>query len=134
MNRIKVGERKLIMLPGPTNVSERVMNAMTRPIINHRGREFGSLLMGLRENTRRLFQTEGEVVLFSSSGTGGVEAAVSNIIRRGDVAIVPVFGEFSERLAETVELSGGRSARVKGEYGTTPSLTELRRVVETEGN
>src|SRR2546428_5426457 len=122
--------RKLIMLPGPTNVSERVMKAMTRPIINHRGPEFGKLFLGLREKAKSLFQTHGEVVLFSSSGTGGVEAAVWNIIRKGDVAIVPVFGEFSERLAETVELAGGRAVRVKADYGTTPSLAQIGRAIE----
>ncbi len=126
-------KQKLIMLPGPTNVSERVMKAMTRPIINHRGPEFSKLFLELRGKTRRLFQTGGEVVLFSSSGTGGVEAAVWNIIRQGDVAIVPVFGEFSERVAETVELAGGRAVRVKAEYGTTPSLAQLGRAIETRG-
>src|SRR2546429_7561672 len=90
-------KQKLIMLPGPTNVSERVMKAMTRPIINHRGPEIGKLFLGLREKARSLFQTGGEAVLFSSSGTGGVEAAVWNIIRRGDTAIVPAFGEISAR-------------------------------------
>src|SRR5712691_7921466 len=123
-------KQKLIMLPGPTNVSERVMKAMTRPIINHRGPEFGKLFLGLREKAKSLFQTHGEVVLFSSSGTGGVEAAVWNIIRKGDVAIVPVFGEFSERLAETVELAGGRAVRVKAEYGAIPSLAQLGRAIE----
>lgn len=123
-------KQKLIMLPGPTNVSERVMKAMTRPIINHRGPEFGKLFLGLREKAKSLFQTGGEVVLFSSSGTGGVEAAVWNIIRKGDTAIVPVFGEFSERLAETVELAGGRAVRVKADYGTTPTLAQLGRAIE----
>jgi len=114
-------KQKLIMLPGPTNVSERVMKAMTRPIINHRGPEFAKLFLGLREKARSLFQTEGEVILFSSSGTGGVEAAVWNIIRKGDIAIVPVFGEFSERLAETIELAGGRAVRVKAGAGPDAS-------------
>ncbi len=119
-------KRKLIMLPGPTNVSERVIQAMTRPIINHRGEEFSKLFHGLLEKARSLFQTEGEVVLLSSSGTGAVEAAVSNVIRHRDVAIVPVFGEFSERLAEAVELAGGTAVRVRSQYGTTPSLGDIR--------
>jgi len=121
---------RLIMLPGPTNVSERVMQAMTRPIINHRGEEFRKLLRGLLEKVKSLYQTEGEVVVLSSSGTGAVEAAVYNVIRRGDVAIVPVFGEFSERLAEAVELAGGTAVRVRSEYGRTPSLEDVRRSME----
>src|SRR5713226_397723 len=97
--------QKLIMLPGPTNVSDRVMRAMLGPIINHRGDAFKELYKGVLEKVRHLFQTDGDVVVFSSSGTGGVEAAVWNLIRPGDVAIVPVFGEFSARLAESVEIA-----------------------------
>ena len=119
-------EQKLIMLPGPTNVSERVMGAMLRPIINHRGDTFRELYKGILEKVRHLFQTEGEVVVFSSSGTGGVEAAVWNLIRPGDVAVVPVFGEFSSRLAESVEMAGGRAVQVRSESGRVPSIEELK--------
>jgi aspartate aminotransferase-like enzyme len=118
------------MLPGPTNVSERVMKAMLRPVINHRGDSFRELYRGVAEKTRHLFQTEGDVVLLSSSGTGGVEAAVWNVVRNGDVVIVPVFGEFSERLAETVELAGGKAVRVECEPGGVPRLEELKAAFE----
>jgi aspartate aminotransferase-like enzyme len=125
--------QKLIMLPGPTNVSDRVMRAMLRPVINHRGDEFRELYRGVLDKTRRLFQTEGEVVVFSSSGTGGVEAAVWNLIRPGDVAVVPVFGEFSARLAETVEMAGGRAVRVASEFGKVPALDEVKSAMERQG-
>jgi aspartate aminotransferase-like enzyme len=118
--------QKLIMLPGPTNVSDRVMRAMLGPIINHRGDSFRELYGGVLEKTRKLFQTQGDVVVFSSSGTGGVEAAVWNLIRPGDVAVVPVFGEFSGRLAETVELAGGTAVQVKAEFGKVPSMEQLK--------
>ena len=125
--------KQLIMLPGPTNVSDRVMRAMLRPIINHRGEGFSRLFMSVAEKSKHLFQTEGEMVILSSSGSGGVEAAVWNIIRPGDVAIVPVFGEFSERLAETVELAGGSAVRVHSEFGTTPSLAQLENAMSKQG-
>ena len=126
-------QQKLIMLPGPTNVSERVMRAMLGPIINHRGDAFRELYKGILEKERHLFQTEGHVLVLSSSGTGGVEAAVWNLIRPGDVAIVPVFGEFSTRLAETVELAGGKAVRVNSEFGKVPSLEQLKEAMETQG-
>lgn len=125
--------QKLIMLPGPTNVSERVMHAMLGPIINHRGDTFREMYRGVLDKTRHLFQTEGNVVVLSSSGTGGVEAAVWNLIRPGDVAVVPVFGEFSSRLAETVELAGGRVVKVKSEFGKVPSLEEVRKAMDEVG-
>lgn len=126
-------KQKLIMLPGPTNVSERVMRAMLGPIINHRGDTFRELYKGMLEKTRQLFQTEGQVVILSSSGTGGVEAAVWNLIRPGDVAIVPVFGEFSSRLAETIELAGGEAVRVSSEFGRVPTLDQLKEAMEKQG-
>jgi aspartate aminotransferase-like enzyme len=126
-------QQKLIMLPGPTNVSERVMRAMLGPIINHRGDAFRELYKGILEKEKHLFQTEGEVLVLSSSGTGGVEAAVWNIVRPGDVAIVPVFGEFSTRLAETIELAGGKAVRVSSEFGKVPSLDQLKSAMEAQG-
>jgi aspartate aminotransferase-like enzyme len=126
-------KQKLIMLPGPTNVSDRVMKAMLRPIINHRGEAFRELGKGVLEKTRHLFQTEGDVVVLSSSGTGGVEAAVWNLIRPGDAAVVPVFGEFSTRLAETVELAGGRAIRVTSDFGKVPTLDQLKAAFEGAG-
>jgi len=126
-------EQKLIMLPGPTNVSPRVMQAMLRPIINHRGDSFRQLYGELLGRVRLLFQTKGDVLVLSSSGTGGVEAAVFNLIRPGDTAIVPVFGEFSGRLAETVELAGGRAVQVKADFGKVPPLAQLEEAMSKEG-
>ena len=122
------------MLPGPTNVSERVMKAMQKPIINHRGDSFRELYKGILARTQKLFQTEGNVVVFSSSGTGGVEAAVLNLIRPGDTAAVAVFGEFSSRLAETVEMAGGRAVQVRSEFGKAPPLEQLREAMEKQGS
>ncbi len=126
-------KQKLIMLPGPTNVSDRVMKAMLGPIINHRGDAFKELGKGVLDKVRQLFQTEGDVVVLSSSGTGGVEAAVWNLIRPGDVAVVPVFGEFSTRLAETVELAGGKAVRVTSEFGKVPTLEQLKAAMDGAG-
>lgn len=127
-------KQKLIMLPGPTNVSDRVMKAMLGPIINHRGDAFRELYRGVLEKTRHLFQTEGDVVVLSSSGTGGVEAAVWNLIRTGDAAVVPVFGEFSARLAETVELAGGKAVRVSSDFGKVPTLEQLKAAMDRQGS
>ncbi len=126
-------EQKLIMLPGPTNVSDRVMKAMLGPIINHRGDTFRELYKGILEKERHLFQTKGEVIVLSSSGTGGVEAAVWNLIRPGDVAVVAVFGEFSSRLAETVEMAGGKAVEVRSDFGKAPTIEQLAKAMDEQG-
>ena len=114
--------RKLIMLPGPTNVPDRVTNAMLRPMINHRGSAFRQLQKEITEKSRILFQTAQDTVVLSASGTGGVEAAVWNVVRPGDNVVVPVYGEFSERLAEVIGLARGNAIRVRSDLGSTPSL------------
>lgn len=126
-------KKQLIMLPGPTNVSDRVMKAMERPIINHRGDSFRALHSGILEKTRQLFQTKQGVVVFSSSGTGGVEAAVMNLVRPGDTVVIPVFGTFSERLAEAIELAGGKTVRVNAERGKAPTLQEMESAMAQAG-
>jgi len=110
------------------------MRAMLQPVINHRGDAFRELYGGVLDKTRHLFQTEGDVVVFSSSGTGGVEAAVWNLIRPGDVAVVPVFGEFSARLAEAVEMAGGKAVRVSAEYGSVPTIEQVKEAMDHAGN
>ncbi len=127
-------KRKLIMLPGPTNVPDRVMDAMIRPMISHRGETFTSLLKSVTEKSRHLFQTSLDPVVLTASGTGAVEAAVWNLVRPGDKVVVPVFGEFSTRLAEAVELAGGEAIRVTSEFGTVPPREAVEDAVNKASN
>ncbi len=125
---------KLVMLPGPTNVPERVLLAMARPIINHRGPEFHQLYEGILRKSRELFRTkEGEIVVLTASGTGGVEAAALNVVRPGDRVVVPVFGEFGERMVEHVKRAGGKVVEVRSPYGTAPEPSEVERALRSEG-
>ncbi|MCJ7610405.1 hypothetical protein MUP00_12215, partial [Candidatus Bathyarchaeota archaeon] len=96
-----------MMIPGPTNVPDRILQAMAKPMINHRGQEFHKLYDRLVENMRYLFQTKGDVYALTSSGTGGVEAIIANVVERGEKIIVPVNGDFSYRIAGNVEYFGG---------------------------
>src|SRR5687768_6692395 len=99
----------LVMLPGPTNVPNRVMNAMLAPMINHRSDDFRILYKTIVEKTQKVFQTSSDIVLLSTSGTGAVEASVVNLIRKGDKAVIPVNGEFSTRLADLIDSWGGEA-------------------------
>ncbi|MCX8176562.1 MAG: hypothetical protein N3E48_04970, partial [Candidatus Bathyarchaeota archaeon] len=110
-------EELLLMIPGPTNVPERIMKTLRKPMINHRGPEFRSLYQGILEKLKYAFQTKNDVFPLTCSGTGGVEAAVGNVISRGDKVIVPMFGLFCERLGETVRRFGGEVIEVKAEWG-----------------
>ncbi|MCX8178043.1 MAG: alanine--glyoxylate aminotransferase family protein, partial [Candidatus Bathyarchaeota archaeon] len=127
-------ERKLIMLPGPTNVPERVLYAMIQPMINHRGAEFHNLYAEIEENLKYVFQTENDVFVLSASGTGGVECAVSNLVSYGEKVIVPIFGVFGKRLAETVKRRGGIPIELNFPPGVAPKASTIRNVVEKEKN
>ena len=123
-------KKKLLMIPGPTNVPERVLHAMTKPMINHRGNEFHDLYKNIQEKARKVFETEQNIVVLSSSGTGGVEAAISNIVKKGDNVIIPVFGEFSRRAAQYVRLIGGNPVCVEAPLGNAPSFEEVKAKTE----
>jgi len=120
------------MLPGPTNVPDRVMRAMMKPIINHRGPDFASLYESIQQNLKYVFQTKNDVFVLTSSGTGGVTCAVGNIVNPGDKIITPVYGVFSERLKEKVVSFGGRSIELPIEWGDAPSTEQITKVVEKE--
>ena len=126
--------RVLIMLPGPTNVPDRVLRAMARPIIGHRGAEFHELYERIEENLKYVFQTQKEVYLLTSSGTGAVECAVGNLVSPGDKVLVPVFGVFSERLSEKVLRHGGRLVKLAVEWGEAPTASQVEEALEREGD
>jgi len=88
------------MLPGPTNVPNRVMRAMLAPIINHRSDDFVELYTDVISKTQQVFETQIDIVALSASGTGAVEAGVVNIVKKDDKVIIPVNGEFSNRLSQ----------------------------------
>jgi aspartate aminotransferase-like enzyme len=113
------------MLPGPTNVPDRVMNAMLTHIINHRSDDFRRLYRTIVEKTQRVFQTQNDIVLLTTSGTGAVEASVINMIRKNDKAIIPVNGEFGTRLADLIDSWGGHAIRVTAPFGQNPQYSEI---------
>ena len=125
--------KKLVMLPGPTNIPERVMSAMSNPVINHRGEDFHHLMKSISTKARAIFDTSSDVAILSCSGTGGVEAAVMNVVREGDNVLVPVFGEFSQRLADSIERVGGHVIRVRAPLGEAPRPDELEDAAKKTG-
>ncbi len=126
--------RQLIMLPGPTNVPDRVIRAMFKPIINHRGPDFRVLFNSVAEGLKYVFQTEQDVYVLTSSGTGAVECGISNIVDPGDKVMVPVFGFFSERLKEKVTRHGGNVVEIPIEWGKAPTARQIEEAVKREKN
>ena len=87
--------RQFLQLPGPTNVPERVLRAMSRPTIDHRGPDFARLGLEVLAGLKEVFQTKGHVVIFPSSGTGAWEAALTNTLSPGDKILMFESGHFA---------------------------------------
>ncbi len=88
-----------LLTPGPVAVPDRVLLAMAQPLVHHRTPEFAALFADVREGLRRVFQTRRDVLVLSASGTGAMEAAVANLVARGDRVLVVRGGKFGERWA-----------------------------------
>src|SRR6266498_4904217 len=91
------------MAPGPTPVPPEVLLAQGSPLVYHRGPGYGDLLREVTESLKKIFRTYNDVVIFASSGTGGLESAVANLFSPGDTVIVPVAGYFGDRFARRSE-------------------------------
>src|SRR5216117_4512937 len=107
----------VFLLPGPVKMDPRVLRAMTRPAMNHRGPEFKEILADIRTLTQYLFDTKGEVAVLSGSGTAGLEAAVSGLLRKQDRVLNLVNGKFSERFHELCQVFTTPTA-LSFEWGT----------------
>lgn len=98
--------RHQLQIPGPSPVPERVRRAMDRPVIDHRGPEFGTLGLSVLEGCRAVFKTEGPVVIYPSSGTGAWEAALVNTLSPGDTVLLAACGHFAETWGKLAERLG----------------------------
>ena len=118
------------MLPGPTNVPNRVINAMLTPMINHRSDDFRKLYKDIISKTQKVFETENDIVVLTTSGTGAVETSVVNLIKKDDLVIIPVNGEFSTRLADLIDNYGGKTIRINSPYGQNPPIGKIQEAFE----
>ncbi|MCZ6700366.1 MAG: alanine--glyoxylate aminotransferase family protein [bacterium] len=116
-------KKTYLLAPGPTPIPPEVLAAMGQPILHHRGPEYGSILEDVRAGLKYLFQTDEEVVMFASSGTGGMEAAVVNVLSPGDKAICIGGGKFSERWEELCEAYGIEAIPIDVEWGSAVNPT-----------
>ncbi len=87
--------RHFLQIPGPTPVPERILAAMSRQILDHRGLEFQKLGLRVLAGVKGLFKTEGPVIIYPSSGTGAWEAALTNTLSPGDKVLMCETGQFA---------------------------------------
>jgi len=110
---------RLLLGPGPSNVSQAVLDALARPLVGHLDPAFLALLDEVAERLRGLFGTANRLTLpISAPGSAGMEACLVNLLEPGDEIVVGVAGVFGERMAEVASRAGARVTRVEAEPGT----------------
>jgi alanine-glyoxylate transaminase/serine-glyoxylate transaminase/serine-pyruvate transaminase len=87
--------RHFLQIPGPTNVPDRVLRAIDNPTIDHRGPTFGALGVEILADLKKVFQTDGPVIIYPASGTGAWEAALTNTLSAGDTVLMCRTGWFA---------------------------------------
>ncbi|TAN29115.1 MAG: aminotransferase class V-fold PLP-dependent enzyme [Castellaniella sp.] len=108
--------RHFLQIPGPTNVPDRILRAIDHPTIDHRGPEFGALGRSVLAGMRKIFRTEGHVVIYPASGTGAWEAALVNTLSSGDLVLMAETGHFATLWKKMAERLGIRVEFLPGDW------------------
>lgn len=125
--------RHFLQIPGPTNVPDRVLRAMDRAVIDHRGPEFAKLSLEVLDGLKSIFQTTGSVIIYPASGTGAWEASIVNTLSPGDRVLMFETGHFSMLWREVAEKFGVVVEYVPGNWrkGADPAEAEARLAADT---
>lgn len=121
-------DKQFLMIPGPTPVPETALLAMAKHPMGHRSSEFSAVLAEVMQDLKWLFQTEEDVFIFTSSGTGAMEAAIYNLVNQGDKVLSLVIGNFGERWAKIAKMRGADVEIIAADWGKAidPAVLKAR--------
>ena len=125
-------DKRYLFSPGPTMLPPRVLLKMAEPIMHHREPEFERIFEEVRKGLKALFQTKNEVLIFTSSGTGAMEASVSNLLSRGDKALVVRGGKFGERWGEICKAYGIEFIPIDVEWGRAAEPGRIQEILASD--
>src|SRR5512145_2248710 len=121
--------RSRLFTPGPTEIPEAVRMASARSMPYHRGPEFKKIFLETLDHLKYFFQTRHEVLVLTCSGSGGMEACVTNLLSRGDRVLAIEGGKFGERWAEISGAFGLEVSSMKVDWGKSPDPEELKKLL-----
>lgn len=121
-----------LRIPGPTPCPEEVLLAGAKPMVNHRGREFSQLIQKITAQLKEFFQTKNDLLILTTSGTGGMEAAVVNTLSPGDKVLAISIGYFGDRFTEIASTYGAQVVPLKFEWGTPADPEAVRRALRQD--
>ncbi len=120
-----MAEKRYLFTPGPTPVPPEVLAALAQPVVHHRGPDFRRTFERLLSRLGEVFRTEGDVLVFASSGTGVMDSAVANLCAPRERVLVVSAGYFGERWQKIAESYGAEVAELRYEWGETPSPDDV---------
>jgi aspartate aminotransferase-like enzyme len=129
-----MAEKRYLFTPGPTPVPPEVLAALAEPIIHHRARDYREIYERCVGRLGEVYRTQGDVLMYTTSGTGGFESAVANLTSPGDRQLVLSAGNFGERWAGMVKAFGADLVHAKLEWGETPEPDDLRAALAEAGD
>ena len=121
-----------LRIPGPTPCPDNVLQAVSGQMVNHRGKQFGELMEHVTYRLKEVFQTEGDVYVLSTSGTGGMEALVVNSLSPGDRVLAVSTGAFGERFGNIAEIYGASVNRLNFEWGQAADPDAVRQALKED--
>ncbi len=119
-------DKTFLMIPGPTPVPESVLLAMAKHPIGHRSAEFSEILKKVYKDLKWLFQTKNNVFIYAASGTGAMEAAISNLVNQGDKVLSLIIGNFGARWAKIAQSRGAVVEKLEVELGQVITPENLK--------
>ncbi|MBT5370007.1 MAG: alanine--glyoxylate aminotransferase family protein, partial [Nitrospinaceae bacterium] len=123
-----------LLAPGPTPVPPEVLEAMARPLMHHRTKDFEALFEEVRAGLSWLYQDEGDVITLAASGSGGMEATVANLLSPGDKALIVEGGKFGERWVEICAAYGIETDVLSVEWGRSVNVDEIEARLKAGGH
>ncbi len=119
--------KSYLLTPGPTPIPNEVVRAMAETMIHHRTPQFSKVFAEVREGLKSLFGTKNDVLVLASSGTGAMEAAVSNLFSPGDKVLVINGGKFGERWLKICQAFGLEALELKVEWGRAVKIETVEK-------
>ncbi len=121
-----------LRIPGPTPCPEPVLKAMSKQMINHRGKEFKGMLEKTCGRLKAFFQTKNEVFILTCSGTGGMETAIVNTLSPGDHVLACSAGAFGDRFFEIAQAYGTNVKKLEFEWGKAIEPEAVRKALQAD--
>jgi serine---pyruvate transaminase len=123
-------KKTYLLTPGPTPIPPEVAQKESLPILHHRTSEFEKIFAEVSEGLKYVYQTKNDVFSIASSGTGAMEASVTNILSPGDDALVASCGNFGERWSKILEAYGLKPVKIEAEWGKAVNPADVEKALK----